>query len=224
MFDCFFLIIFAQGFKGGFKVLSNCLSHFCLRAFSPISMSVSGIRCLYCALKLQRWNGTSLALAYCNLSQTVGGWQPEGGDCFGLRNYVLQLSGLMKLGIVQRQLHPPAVAGGSSTCLLRPRRHAGCPARRHEWVQTWFILHHDGDTKRVTQFQSKSSLSSKRPPAKPPTPAYPATGFAVTALVRAPMAFARTSAIKSATITITIASTMAAFIGSDNGIAVSAWE
>ena len=82
--------------------------------------------------------------------------------------------------------------------------------------------------KRVTQFQSKSSLSSKRPPAKPPTPAYPATGFAVTALVRAPMAFARTSAIKSATITITIAitiaSTMAAFIGSDNGIAVSAWE
>ena len=35
--------------------------------FFPMSTPVSGIRCLYCALKLQRWNGTSLALTSCVL-------------------------------------------------------------------------------------------------------------------------------------------------------------
>ena len=58
------------------------------------------IRCLYCALKLQRWNGTSLALTFCNL---------------------------MKVGLVQRQLHLQLVAGGFSTCSPWPRWHAPSP-------------------------------------------------------------------------------------------------
>ena len=65
--------------------------------------------------------------------------------------------------------------------------------------------------------------SSKKPPAKPPTPAWVATGFAPNALARPcaalAIAIASTAATTAITIAITIANTMAAFIGSDNGIA-----
>ena len=58
-------------------------------------------------------------------------------------------------------------------------------------------------------------------PAKPPKPVPIASAF--TALVRVPkpleMTLARTSARKSVAIANTIAITIAAFIGSDNGIA-----
>ena len=59
-----------QGFN--FKSSPIAFHTFVCEHFA-LSMSVSGIRCLYCALKLQRCRGTSLALAYCKLSQKVGG-------------------------------------------------------------------------------------------------------------------------------------------------------
>ena len=78
--------------------------------------------------------------------------------------------------------------------------------------------------KRVTQFQSKSSLSLKRPPAKPPKPAYVPISSAFMALAMTLPRFARASVTKNVATATTIAITMAAFIGSDNGIALSAWE
>ena len=139
-------------------------------------------------LKLQRWNGTDRfskdkktrdlrakevipcpsRLESCCLRWTW--WQSE-GEGFGFRNYVLQLSGLMKAGLVQRQLHPPAVAGVFSMfAVAKKTRRKSCKAG---WVGSNMIFPTPWRGRKwVTPFQSKSSLSSKMPPAKPPKPAY----------------------------------------------------
>ena len=95
----------------------------------------------------------------------------------------------MSVGLVQRQLHPPSVAGDFSTCLQWRRRREESPARRHEWVQTWFILHHDGDGNESLHFNPSQAC---------------------------PRRCLRRS--------LRSQHTLAAFIGSDHGIARSAWE
>ena len=80
---------------------SMWISFFLLASIFP-HQYVCLIPCLYCALKLQRWRGTSLALTFCNL---------------------------LKVGLVQGQLPLQLVAGGFSTCLPWPRWHAPSPQR-----------------------------------------------------------------------------------------------
>ena len=82
-----------------------------------------------------------------------------------------------------------------------------------------------GDTNESRNFNPSQVCPSKRPPAKPPKPAYVPISSAFMALAMTLSEVCEGECDKECPRTATtIAITMAAFIGSDNGIALSAWE